>query len=677
MVSQGKVEAIVLSQPRDRRLLIEEAAGLGKHRKRAAAAQLKLERTQDNLARALDVEREARSRLRPLKRQAEAAELHGRLERQTLEARLELPGDDLRAATATLADAEQRAGAARAERDDAERRLGRGGRPPRGGRGGLRGARAAPARRCRRALFAARAGTSANRDAPRACQDHGRAAPEGGSAARPSSSCSKRRCGRRWRARSRGGESVRSSSSSSGSTPDGPSASRRSSPASRRRSPARVSSRGGRRGPRRAARRCRGGRGCGRRAPHGEARGRATCGRGARRAPHGRRRARRRSDSSCAAAARRAQRALGARGEPACRAGYELALAAALGIRLTAAVVDDVAAGERLLDAAAEDGGSALVRLARPRSARRTRPWCRAPEAARRRAPRGRTRRLAERLLADAGWSIRSRGVRRFRGCGGHALGPPAGGATGELSQTPPGGEDRCSSGRNRRERARGRQEARGRRGARGRPRVGRGGERVAWRTPTATPPRSSARDARARREPTSPSALSALLAHRAPARPRTRAREAAARRAAGGAADAEHGSPTAPSASGVSAPTASWASRARSRRERELAAAGRRLAGALEDLAAAFAEASVTLEAELAAVARPASRPPPSCAPARARRPSCSELRKHGERRDGAEVAAQQARDAAAEVGRELREVAAALGLAPPRPRREPLDDE
>ena len=79
VVSQGRVEAIVTSKPRDRRMLIEEAAGLGKHRKRRRRAQLKLERTQDNMDRALDVEREARTRLRPLKRQAEAAELHGRL----------------------------------------------------------------------------------------------------------------------------------------------------------------------------------------------------------------------------------------------------------------------------------------------------------------------------------------------------------------------------------------------------------------------------------------------------------------------------------------------------------------------------------------------------------------------------------------------------------------------
>ena len=87
VISQGRVEAIVTSKPRDRRLLIEEAAGLGKHRKRRRRAQLKLERTEENLDRALDVEREARARLRPLKRQAEAAELHERLERQVLEAR--------------------------------------------------------------------------------------------------------------------------------------------------------------------------------------------------------------------------------------------------------------------------------------------------------------------------------------------------------------------------------------------------------------------------------------------------------------------------------------------------------------------------------------------------------------------------------------------------------------
>ncbi len=137
VISQGRVESIVLSKPRDRRLLIEEAAGLGKHRKRRRRAQLKLERTQENLDRALDVEREVRTRLRPLKRQAEAAELHERLERQALEVRLALAREAVRARRLELAAAEagvQEARAARAEveaglqevaqrRSDAERAL--------------------------------------------------------------------------------------------------------------------------------------------------------------------------------------------------------------------------------------------------------------------------------------------------------------------------------------------------------------------------------------------------------------------------------------------------------------------------------------------------------------------------------------------------------------------------
>jgi chromosome segregation protein len=120
VVSQGRVEAIVTSKPKDRRLLIEEAAGLGKHRKRRRRAQLKLERTQDNLDRGLDVEREARSRLRPLKRQAEAAELHERIERQTVEARWELARDTARARGTALAAAAAAAQAARLARDEAD-----------------------------------------------------------------------------------------------------------------------------------------------------------------------------------------------------------------------------------------------------------------------------------------------------------------------------------------------------------------------------------------------------------------------------------------------------------------------------------------------------------------------------------------------------------------------------
>ena len=123
VISQGRVDAIVSSKPRERRLLIEEAAGLGKHRKRRRRAQLKLERTQENLDRALDIEREARTRLRPLKRQAEAAELHERLELQILQARMALARDGARDCAARLTLAEAAAARAREERDAIEQRL--------------------------------------------------------------------------------------------------------------------------------------------------------------------------------------------------------------------------------------------------------------------------------------------------------------------------------------------------------------------------------------------------------------------------------------------------------------------------------------------------------------------------------------------------------------------------
>ena len=123
VISQGRVEAIVNSKPKDRRMLIEEAAGLGKHRKRRHRAQLKLDRTRENLDRALDVEREARSRLRPLKRQAEAAERTAKLVRDESELRARLVAEDLRAQDELLGVAERTLSEARGKRDSVEQRL--------------------------------------------------------------------------------------------------------------------------------------------------------------------------------------------------------------------------------------------------------------------------------------------------------------------------------------------------------------------------------------------------------------------------------------------------------------------------------------------------------------------------------------------------------------------------
>jgi chromosome segregation ATPase len=123
VISQGRVETIVHSKPRERRLLVEEAAGLGKHRKRRRRAELKLRGTRDNLDRALDVEREARAHLRPLKRQAQAAELGARIEHEEMGLRGRLVAEELRFGADRAAAAAKAAAKARATRGKIEERL--------------------------------------------------------------------------------------------------------------------------------------------------------------------------------------------------------------------------------------------------------------------------------------------------------------------------------------------------------------------------------------------------------------------------------------------------------------------------------------------------------------------------------------------------------------------------
>ncbi|HVW47596.1 MAG TPA: AAA family ATPase [Solirubrobacterales bacterium] len=123
VISQGRVETIIHSKPRERRLLIEEAAGLGKHRKRRRRAELKLRGTRDNLDRALDVEREARARLRPLKRQAQAAEIGARIDREENELKGRIVSEELRFGADRAAAAAKAAAVARETRTKLEASL--------------------------------------------------------------------------------------------------------------------------------------------------------------------------------------------------------------------------------------------------------------------------------------------------------------------------------------------------------------------------------------------------------------------------------------------------------------------------------------------------------------------------------------------------------------------------
>src|SRR5436853_4293854 len=77
IVSQGQIDAVLNARPEERRLIIEEAAGVLKYRRRKEKAERKLAATEGNLTRVQDLLREVRRQLRPLERQADAARRHG------------------------------------------------------------------------------------------------------------------------------------------------------------------------------------------------------------------------------------------------------------------------------------------------------------------------------------------------------------------------------------------------------------------------------------------------------------------------------------------------------------------------------------------------------------------------------------------------------------------------
>src|ERR671918_102545 len=79
IVGQGQIDAVLNAKPEERRLVIEEAAGILKHCKRKERSERRLAATEGNLVRLGDLLREVRRQLRPLERQAEAARRHGDL----------------------------------------------------------------------------------------------------------------------------------------------------------------------------------------------------------------------------------------------------------------------------------------------------------------------------------------------------------------------------------------------------------------------------------------------------------------------------------------------------------------------------------------------------------------------------------------------------------------------
>jgi chromosome segregation protein len=78
-IEQGRIDQILNAKPKDRRLIIEEAAGVSGFKHKRRLAELKLEATQANLLRVQDVIGEVQRQINVLKRQAARARRYARL----------------------------------------------------------------------------------------------------------------------------------------------------------------------------------------------------------------------------------------------------------------------------------------------------------------------------------------------------------------------------------------------------------------------------------------------------------------------------------------------------------------------------------------------------------------------------------------------------------------------
>ena len=123
VISQGRVEEILSSKADERRQLVEEAAGLGRFKRRRHRAELKLARVATDVERARDLEAEVKKRLRPLALQATAAERAEKLRGEIGAIRARIAQLELAGVDARCAQAEERREAASLARNRTGREL--------------------------------------------------------------------------------------------------------------------------------------------------------------------------------------------------------------------------------------------------------------------------------------------------------------------------------------------------------------------------------------------------------------------------------------------------------------------------------------------------------------------------------------------------------------------------
>ncbi len=108
IISQGNLDSILQSKPEDRRALIEEAAGVLKHKQRKLKSERKLEQMDQHLTRVKDVVAEVSRQLGPLERKAKRALAYREVSEELSELTLALAVDDLRTLQAKWDEASSR-----------------------------------------------------------------------------------------------------------------------------------------------------------------------------------------------------------------------------------------------------------------------------------------------------------------------------------------------------------------------------------------------------------------------------------------------------------------------------------------------------------------------------------------------------------------------------------------
>jgi chromosome segregation protein len=101
---QGKIDVLLQASNLDRRIILEEAAGISKYRVRKEEAIRSLARVEDNLARLSDIVDEVEKRIQRLKAQASKARRYRRLSDRLKELRVRLALEDFRESVLSSAD---------------------------------------------------------------------------------------------------------------------------------------------------------------------------------------------------------------------------------------------------------------------------------------------------------------------------------------------------------------------------------------------------------------------------------------------------------------------------------------------------------------------------------------------------------------------------------------------